>query len=380
MTEPSGETAPEAPEDVAPTEDVREDVRQGTAEPEEPGTAEEPASAEEPAPAEESTSGEESPRAGEPTPAQEPAASEESDGPAAGDAAPEPEGLDAAQASPEPAGAEPGADGGAVTGTSDTPELSDAQAELAAQRELRARIEARKAEKEGPLASGAKLSGTAADLLAAVRAVEGGAASGSAFYEAPEPAPRRTALEAAPAMTVRPPVPAQAPAPAPGTTAAVREVLAKGGAPEALAGQVAAALGEGAAQALLDDPWQLLAVSGVRPEQADGFARALLGAACGPDDPRRTVALTVWLLERAALQGHTALEIDAVRAGLARHAVPDAGSAVEEAVSAGAVLVFQEEEPAEGDHEEDEEDEGHEEGPGAAEAAAEAGAPPAGGG
>ncbi|MFF2304669.1 helix-hairpin-helix domain-containing protein [Streptomyces sp. NPDC058128] len=389
MTEPSGETAPEAPEDVAPTEDVREDVRQGAAEPEEPGTAEEPASAEEPAPAEESApaeepasaeesaSGEESPRAGEPTPAQEPAASEESDGPAAGDAAPEPEpepeseGPDAAQASPEPAGTESGADGGAVAETSDTPELSDAQAELAAQRELRARIEARKAEKEGPLASGAKLSGTAADLLAAVRAVEGGAASGSAFYEAPAPAPRRTAPEAAPATTVRPPVPAQAPAPAPGTTAAVREVLAKGGAPETLAGQVAAALGEGAAQALLDDPWQLLAVSGVRPEQADGFARALLGAACGPDDPRRTVALTVWLLERAALQGHTALEIDAVRAGLARHAVPDAGSAVEEAVSAGAVLVFQEEEPAEGDHKEGEEDEGHEEAPGAAEAAAE---------
>ncbi|MFE6787255.1 helix-hairpin-helix domain-containing protein [Streptomyces sp. NPDC057680] len=385
MTEPSGETAPEAPEDVAPTEDVREDVRQGAAEPEEPGTAEEPAPAEEPASAEESTSGEESatgeesPRSGEPTPAQEPAASEESDGPAAGDAAPESEseseGPDAAQASPEPAGTEPGADGGAVAETSDTPELSDAQAELAAQRELRARIEARKAEKEGPLASGAKLSGTAADLLAAVRAVEGGTASGSAFYEAPAPAPRRTTPEAAPATTVRPPVPAQAPAPAPGTTAAVREVLAKGGAPEALAGQVAAALGEGAAQALLDDPWQLLAVSRVRPEQADGFARALLGAACGPDDPRRTVALTVWLLERAALQGHTALEIDAVRAGLARHAVPDAGSAVEEAVSAGAVLVFQEEEPAEGDHEEDEEDEGREEAPGAAEAAAEPASP-----
>lgn len=389
MTEPSGETAPEAPEDVAPTEDVREDVRQGTADPEEPGTAEEPASAEEPAPgdepapAEESTSGEESatgeesPRSEEPMPAQEPAMSEESDGPAAGDAAPEPEsaGPDVAQASPEPAGTEPGADGGAAAETSDTPELSDAQAELAAQRELRARIEARKAEKEGPLASGAKLSGTAADLLAAVRAVEGGAASGSAFYEAPEPAPRRTTPEAAPAMTVRPPVPAQAPAPAPGTTAAVRDVLAKGGAPEALAGQVAAALGEGAAQALLDDPWQLLAVSGVRPEHADGFARALLGAACGPDDPRRTVALTVWLLERAALQGHTALEIDAVRAGLARHAVPDAGSAVEEAVSAGAVLVFQEEEPAEGDHEEDEGDEEHEETPGAAEAAAEPASP-----
>ncbi|MFE6069828.1 helix-hairpin-helix domain-containing protein [Streptomyces sp. NPDC056525] len=378
MTEPSGETAPEAPEDVAPTEDVRKDVRQGAAEPEEPGTAEESATGEEPPAAEESTPAE------EPTAAQEPAASEESDEPAADDAAEASEKPGAADASRESADTEPAetasetseaseepaADGDAVAKAADAPEVSDAQAELAAQRELRAKIEARKAEKEGPLASGAKLSGTAADLLAAVRAVEGGAASGSAFYEAPEPAPRRPTPEAAPAMTVRPPVPAQASAPAPGTTAAVREALAKGGAPEALAGQVAAALGEGAAQALLDDPWQLLAVPGVRPEQADGFARALLGAACGPDDPRRTVALTVWLLERAALQGHTALEIDTVRAGLAGHAVPDPGSAVEEAVSAGAVLVFQEEETAEEEPEEDEES------PEAAEAAAEEPASP----
>ncbi|WP_159041890.1 ATP-binding domain-containing protein, partial [Streptomyces aureus] len=78
----------------------------------------------------------------------------------------------------------------------------------------------------------------------------------------------------------------------------------------------------------------------------------------------------VWLLERAALQGHTALEIDTVRAGLAGHAVPDPGSAVEEAVSAGAVLVFQEEETAEEEPEEDEE------APEAAEAAADEPASP----
>ncbi|MFJ2059140.1 helix-hairpin-helix domain-containing protein [Streptomyces sp. NPDC087908] len=401
MTEPSGETAPEAPEDGAPTDDVREDAREGAAEPagQGPGAAEEPAAAEasaagEPAAAEEPTATGESAEAEEPAEAEGPStavpAAEESasaegpasgeESPAAGGAAPaaetgadpadagdtadpadEPTGGRAPEASGEDVGDDPdresagaGGDDTAVAAgeagaaaAADAPELTDAQAELAAQRELRARIEARKADKEGTLASGAKLSGTAADLLAAVRAVEGGTASGSTFYEAPEPAPRRTAPEAAPAMTVRPPVPAQASAPAPGTTAAVREVLAKGGAPEALAEQVAAVLGESAAQVLLDDPWQLLAVPGVRPEQADGFARALLGAACGPDDPRRTVALTVWLLERAALQGHTALEIDTVRAGLTGHAVPDPGSAVEEAVSAGAVLVFQEEETAE---------------------------------
>ncbi|MFF8377496.1 helix-hairpin-helix domain-containing protein [Streptomyces sp. NPDC015661] len=334
MTEPSGETAPEA---VEPAD------RPGTAE--EPGTDAEPGGDEKPGTAEEAGTPEEPDVNEKPEASEEPGADEKSgaDGEPGADEQPEADG-------------EPGA-GGAAEGAG-AGELSEAQAELAAQRELRAKIEARKAEKSGPVVSGAKLSGTAADLLAAVRAVEGGAGSGSTFYEA-APEPRRPAAEAAPAMTVRPPAPERPAAPAPGTTAAVREVLAEGGAPEALAVQVAAALGEGAATALREDPWQLLAVAGVRPEQADGFARALLGPACGPGDPRRTVALTVWLLERAALQGHTALEIGTVRAGLAGHAVPDPEQAVETAVSEGAVLVFQEEETAEEpyDGEDDEDDE-----------------------
>ncbi|RSS36159.1 exodeoxyribonuclease V [Streptomyces sp. WAC08241] len=134
--------------------------------------------------------------------------------------------------------------------------------------------------------------------------------------------------------------------------------MARGGAPEALAGPAAAALGEGAAGVLLDDPWQLLAVAGVRPEQADGFARALLGPDCGPGDPRRTVALTVWLLERAALQGHTAQEVGTVRAGLAAHSVPDPGEAVDTAVSEGAVHLFQEEREAPEETEEQAEESG----------------------
>ncbi|MFI1977552.1 helix-hairpin-helix domain-containing protein [Streptomyces wedmorensis] len=337
MTEPSGETAPEA---AQPTEDPQEEAPEAQTRTDAPGAPEAPAAPGEPDATEE-------PRATEePAADEEPGAREEPDADEESEATEEPE-----------AGEEPGSAGVDVaaseSGAGGTPELSEAQAELAAQRELRARIEARKADKDGTVSSGAKLSGTAADLLAAVRAVEGGAASGSAFYEAPEPAPRRPAPETVPAAVVRPPAPERAAAPTAGTTAAVREVLAKGGAPEALAGQVAAALGENAAAALSEDPWQLLAVSGVRPEQADGFARALLGAACGPDDPRRTVALTVWLLERAALQGHTALEIEAVRAGLAGHAVPDPEQAVETAVSEGAVLVFQEEETEEPESDED---------------------------
>ncbi|MEV8587351.1 ATP-dependent RecD-like DNA helicase [Streptomyces sp. NPDC051180] len=323
MTEPSGETAPEAPEPTADApEEAAPDATPGAAaDAPGPGASDGPAG-DGPAGDGEATDGE----AGD---------DGEDDTEAEADTA----GTDAADGEAPEAGA---------AATADAPNVSEAQAELAAQRELQARIAARKAEKDGTVASGGKLSGTAADLLAAVRAMEGGATSGDAFFEAPEPAPRRAAPDAAPAMTVRPPVPAQtSAAPAPATTAAVREVLAKGGAPEALAGQVAAVLGEGAAAALGEDPWQLLAVPGVRPEQADGFARALLGAACGPGDPRRTVALTVWLLERAAAQGHTALEIQAVRAGLAEHAVPDPDEAVETAVSEAAVLVFQEEETPE---------------------------------
>lgn len=239
---------------------------------------------------------------------------------------------DTGEGSPETTeadGAAAGADGG---------EVSEAAAELAAQRELRERIERRKAERGGPVAAGGKLSGQAADLLAAVRAVESGAQVDPALLR---PAPAPAAPTSVPAAA---PAPEPRPAPrstAPGTVSAVRAVLTEGGAPEALAGPVATALGEQAADALREDPWRLLAVPGVRPEQADGFARALLGAACGPADERRAAALVSWLLERAALQGHTALEVSSVHRALTEHAVPDPDEAVQHALAEGAVLVFQ---------------------------------------
>ncbi|MFF3955732.1 helix-hairpin-helix domain-containing protein [Streptomyces sp. NPDC001890] len=230
-------------------------------------------------------------------------------------------------------------------------QLSEAEAELAAQRELRERIEKRKAEKAGPIAAGGKLSGKAADLLAAVRAVESGEQSATTFFDSPAPAvPRRTAPEPAPARP-RAPEPARVPQSAsPEAVAATAAVLAEGGAPAALAGPAAEALGAQAADALRADPWQLLAVPGVRPEQADGFARALLGAGCGPDDERRTAALVGWLLERAALRGHTALDASEVRAALAERAVTDPGAAVQHAVAEGVVLVFQDDEQDGQDH------------------------------
>ncbi|WP_329470062.1 ATP-binding domain-containing protein [Streptomyces sp. NBC_01723] len=220
-------------------------------------------------------------------------------------------------------------------------QVSETEAELAAQRLERERIERRKAERQAPIEAGGKLSGTAADLLAAVRAVEGGEKPAATVFGDPGPA-RRPAPE-----PVRPPRPAPAepsaaPAgPPPETVEAVRRVLAEGGAPEALAPQTAAALGEGAAEALRADPWQLLRVGGVRPEQADGFARALLGAECGPDDERRGRAVTVWLLEQAALAGHTALELARLTATLAQRGVPDPDAAVQSTLAEGEALAFQ---------------------------------------
>ncbi|PSM38675.1 DNA helicase RecD [Streptomyces dioscori] len=218
-------------------------------------------------------------------------------------------------------------------------QLSEAEAELAAQRELRERIERRKAEKDGPVLAGTALSGTAADLLAAVRAVESGEKPSASVFSGPEPTPRRVAQE----PVRRPqPVPSGAPASmASESVDAVRAVLVRGGAPEALAPQTAATLGEGADGQLREDPWQLLRVAGVRPEQADGFARALLGAECGPDDERRGRAVTVWLLEQAALVGHTALEAAALHAALAQRSVPDPDAAVQSALAEGDALVFQ---------------------------------------
>ncbi len=246
---------------------------------------------------------------------------------------------------------------GSSTETADTAEstqaaqLSEAEAELAAQRELRERIERRKAEKQGPIAAGAKLSGTAADLLAAVRAVESGEKPPPVIARTREPSSRPSpslepsAAPSSPAAVPRPqPLPVSgdtSPVLAPETVEAVRGVLTEGGAPDTLAPQVVAALGEGADGQLRADPWQLLRVAGVRTEQADGFARALLGAECDPQDERRGRAVTVWLLEQAALAGHTVLDVSALTAALAQRGVSDPDTAVQDAIAEGEALEFQ---------------------------------------
>ncbi|MFD7279445.1 ATP-binding domain-containing protein [Streptomyces sp. NPDC059862] len=251
------------------------------------------------------------------------------------DAAPDTPGAPAEGGAP---GTEAAQDAQDVKGTDAAAgELSEAEAELAAQRVERERIERRKAEKKAPIEAGAKLSGTAADLLAAVRAVESGEKPPATVFE--EPPPRRPAPE--PVRRPQPVPPTAAPAPTAELVESVRRVLSDGGAPEALGPQVAAVLGEGADDLLRADPWQLLRVGGVRPEQADGFARALLGAECGPDDERRGRAVTGWLLEQAALAGHTALEMPALIAALGQRGVPDPDAAVQSALAEGEALAFQ---------------------------------------
>ncbi|MET7360238.1 helix-hairpin-helix domain-containing protein [Streptomyces sp. NPDC005562] len=274
----------------------------------------------------------------EPTPDETAPVDETEDAEAAQDGAPTEDSEDADDADTPDVSADAD-DKGASEGES-SGQLSETEAEIAAQRELRERIEQRKASKQAPIEAGTKLSGTAADLLAAVRAVESGEKPVASAFQESGPAPRRPAPARAP-EPVRPQQPAASRAPATETVEAVRAVLAEGGAPPALAEPTAAALGEGAEEDLRADPWQLLRVPGVRPEQADGFARALLGAECGPDDERRGRAVTVWLLEQAAVAGHTALDLAALTAALGQRAVPDPDAAVQSALAEGDALVFQ---------------------------------------
>ncbi|MET9700275.1 helix-hairpin-helix domain-containing protein [Streptomyces sp. NPDC006529] len=263
-----------------------------------------------------------------------PAGDEAADGSAEGDGA-----RSGAEAVGDAGAAEGQIPGQADGGEAPAAGISEAAAELAAQKIERERIARRKAERTAPVEAGAKLSGTAADLLAAVRAVEGGEKPPSRYFDDAPAAPRRTPAPAPvaerPRSAPRPPAPAEA-------VDAVRALLARTGGPEAVAAKAAEALGEDAAGRLTEDPWQLLAVPGVRPTQADGFARALLGADCGPGDERRTAALVAWLLAQAALKGHTALEASVLTGALGQYAVPDPAEALEQAIGDGAVLVFQE--------------------------------------
>ena len=122
------------------------------------------------------------------------------------------------------------------------------------------------------------------------------------------------------------------------------ELLMQCRVPARFAGSAVALLGPSAARQLRDDPWKLLLLPQIRPDQADWFARRLLADQADRQDPRRGRALAVHLLVQASRDGHTAAPADAVVAALSRFGVDDPGAAVVAAVDDGTVLPF---EPAE---------------------------------
>ncbi|MFG2090036.1 MULTISPECIES: helix-hairpin-helix domain-containing protein [unclassified Spirillospora] len=185
--------------------------------------------------------------------------------------------------------------------------------------------------------------------------------------DTPDPTPAERAARAAEAMRAaeaaaaaldgrrdeerggdREPAPAQAAPAGPAPTAreglrALTELFSATGVPAPLASRAAARLGPDAAAGLRADPWRLLRVPGVRPPQADHFARAVLGRDAAPGDPRRGRALVLYLLTEAAREGHTVTPAAAVMSALERVRLPDPQAAVEAALDEAEVLSLTEE-------------------------------------
>lgn len=130
------------------------------------------------------------------------------------------------------------------------------------------------------------------------------------------------------------------PVPAPDGREQVAELLAACRVPARYAGPAVARLGASAAQQLREDPWLLLSLPQIRPDQADWFARQMLHEAAGPQDSRRGRALVSYLLARAARDGHTAVPARVIAGALGRLRIADPAAAISAAVDAGAVLPF----------------------------------------
>jgi exodeoxyribonuclease V alpha subunit len=123
------------------------------------------------------------------------------------------------------------------------------------------------------------------------------------------------------------------------------EVLVSCQVPARFAGPAIGYLGKSAAGRLRDDPWLLLSLPQIRPDQADWFARKLLGGQAHPQDPRRGRAIVAHLLTRAARDGHTAVPADVIMRSVGRFRVEDPAAAVSAAVDDGTVFPFDENVP-----------------------------------
>jgi exodeoxyribonuclease V alpha subunit len=119
------------------------------------------------------------------------------------------------------------------------------------------------------------------------------------------------------------------------------QLLAACQVPARFAGPAVAMLGRTACDQLRQDPWRLLALPQIRPEQADWFARKLLREQASPQDERRGRALVSYLLARAARDGHTAVPAGVIASALGRLRIEDPAAAVAAAVDEGGVLPFE---------------------------------------
>jgi exodeoxyribonuclease V alpha subunit len=119
------------------------------------------------------------------------------------------------------------------------------------------------------------------------------------------------------------------------------EVLVPCRVPAKFAGSAVGYLGKSAAIRLRQDPWLLLSLPQIRPDQADWFARQLLGEQAQPQDPRRGRAIVTHLLTRAARDGHTAVPADVIMRSAGRFRIEDPAAAVNAAIDDGSVLPFE---------------------------------------
>jgi exodeoxyribonuclease V alpha subunit len=117
----------------------------------------------------------------------------------------------------------------------------------------------------------------------------------------------------------------------------VAELLVPADVDARVAGRVIDVLGPPASRLLRDDPWQLLAIYGVRPADADRVARLAIPGV-RRDDPRRGRALVGYVLTRLARDGHTVAPGEDVLQALAEFGAGDAQAAVAAAVESGAVV------------------------------------------
>jgi exodeoxyribonuclease V alpha subunit len=121
-------------------------------------------------------------------------------------------------------------------------------------------------------------------------------------------------------------------------------ILVGAGLEAKLAAGVADALGPDAARRLRDDPWALLALSGVTLRDADRLAIAVLSGA-DRQDSRRGRAIVGLTLRTATRDGHTVLPADLVVAALQAEGIADPAAAVVAAVDSGEVLEHEPPEP-----------------------------------